>query len=140
MKFSRDACITCGTKFRNTFTADSKIITNNQGSLLITWFWFCSNECQMQAVEAFIDKRYHRKRTAYNDPELPDDHIEEFVAEWEENCERAWYDAYIKFGNQALGEYQAQKVKEIENEESEFYKILHQAEKEVAQESSARET
>jgi hypothetical protein len=87
----------------------------------------------MRAVEAFVDKRHHRNQTAYTDPKLPNDHIEEFVAAWEENCERAWYDAYISFGNRALGEYQAQAFKEMEDEETEFYKIVAQAEKEVAQ-------
>jgi hypothetical protein len=98
MKFSPDGCITCGIRYRTTFHSsygDSKghFITDNQGTLAILPFWFCSDRCIKKAIDFFLEKRFHGSATALTDPNLPDDHIEEFTLQWVEECKAATLDA-----------------------------------------------
>ena len=114
MKFSPNAGITCGTKHRHSFASqfNSEVITDNQGTFHGMPFWFCSDDCIFAALESFIDKRYHRYRTAYDDPDLPSDHIEEFIERWNANLLSAWEDAHTKLAYRAVGEFGDQVDKE----------------------------
>jgi hypothetical protein len=81
MKFSPDACITCGIKLRGRFTSDynhKNFITDDRGTLCNTPFWFCSERCIATAIGSLLEKRFQGDADPYTDPRLPDHHIEEF--------------------------------------------------------------
>jgi Mg-chelatase subunit ChlI len=86
---------------------NEEFITDNQGTFYELPFWFCSDECIIRALDTSVDKRFHYNRTAYNDPDLPDDHIEEFVKDWEMRRAIAYRQAFVTFRHRALGEYGA---------------------------------
>jgi hypothetical protein len=156
MRFSPDACITCGTKFRRPYTSqlcpsDSDFITDNQGTFLESYFWFCSDECIIKAVESFLDRRFHYDRTPYNDPNLPDHHIEEWAEAWFAQRDIAIEAAQKKLIDRAVGEHLAlvdkqnaayakeeekarlAREKELKQLESDKQKKLDQARKEAQQ-------
>jgi hypothetical protein len=142
MRFSPDACITCGSKYRATFDSDwaaENLITDDQGTFYGTVFWFCSDDCFQTALMTFVDKRYHLGRTPYTDPKLPDDYIEEFVEQWTENAKAAYAEAILKLRKRAIGEYEAlfDKFGEQSNKELEQYRVA--VEKKLAQEEAERQ-
>jgi hypothetical protein len=126
MRFTPDACITCGTKYRDEFEsefASPNFITDNKGTFYNTPFWFCSDDCIGDALQSLVDRRFHMDRTPYNDPALPDDHIEEFVEDWIAQARRAYDQATDKLQRRAVGEYEAwvDKFEEQSNKELERY-------------------
>jgi len=58
-------------------------IVNADGSVRASPYWFCSNECTKKAINSFVvNKRYCLGRTPYDDPGIPDDHMEEWMEQW----------------------------------------------------------
>jgi hypothetical protein len=84
LRFLPDRCIACGsiTRRRQLLPPDNGTGFTADGNLLDLPFWVCSEKCVITIVETFLPKRFHLDRTAYDDPDLPDDHIEEFVEQW----------------------------------------------------------
>jgi hypothetical protein len=141
MKFSPDACVTCGTRFRNTFDSDyagDNFISDTRGTLCGTRFWFCSDDCVTKALETFVEKRFHFHNNAYNDPDCPDHHIEEFAERWLQRANAAWKVAVEKLIHRALDEYHAwldkfeqQQKKELDKYELSVQRQIKQMEAET---------
>jgi hypothetical protein len=136
IRFTPDTCICCPNKLRMTFDSvwtSEEFITDNQGTFYELPFWFCSDECIARALETYMEKRFHFQYTAYQDPKLPDDHIEEFVEDWNLRRFHACRQSLVKLRLRAIGEYGTfvdKKNAEIDKEEE---KIRAAIEKEQRQ-------
>jgi flagellar biosynthesis GTPase FlhF len=136
MKFSADACITCGIKLRSRFTSDynhRNFITDDRGTLCNTLFWFCSERCIATAFDSLLEKRFQGDRGPYDDPNLPNHHIEEFAQEWQQEYDAALKHALITIRNRAIGESKALKEKELKQRQADEQKELERAKKEEQQ-------
>jgi hypothetical protein len=109
MKFSPDACISCETRSRNTFDSEYagvNFVTDNQGTFYGSPFWFCSDDCVTKALETFVDKRFHFHNNAYNDPDCPDEYIEEFAEQWLKRANAAWQIATEKLKHRTVNAWE----------------------------------
>jgi hypothetical protein len=109
MKFSPDTCITCGSRYRPTFDSEylyDDYITDNRGTFRRTPFWFCSDDCFLEAVTSLVDKRFQPGRTPETDPQCPDMFIEEFIEQWNIQATNAYTKANHKFRMLAVTAYE----------------------------------
>src|SRR5215471_15638805 len=130
MKFTPDACITCGTTFRADYFKPCIEVVETNGQLLDGPFWFCSDECVQDALNPFIEKRFQFGRTYDDDPHIPHDHIEEWIDDWYESRDFAIKKATVKFLDRALAgqkDYHA-KLLEQKRREDEKKKVVQQRE------------
>jgi hypothetical protein len=115
-------------------------------------FWFCSDKCVTHVLESHIDKRFHSDRTAYNDPDLPDDYIEEWVEDWNRRRNRAIETACDDLAHRSVAEFAAwldntyapemqkkteQAKKELERKKKELESIKIDTAKELARQKEA---
>jgi hypothetical protein len=145
MKFSPDACITCGIKLRGRFTSGynhKTFITDDRGTFCNTPFWFCSDRCVATAIDSLLEKRFQGDADPYTDPKLPNHHIEEFCEQWTDEYNAALKHAVTTIRNRAIGEYRALKEKELKQSQADEEKRLEKQEKEERQqqEREKRET
>jgi hypothetical protein len=119
MRFSPDACITCGTKNRKIWISENyypKVISDHEGTFINYPYWFCSEACLEQALETYIDKRFHYSSGLTKDPAFPDHHIEEFIEVYTDHQSDLYVKAIVTLSERAYGEYKAQRVAEIAKE------------------------
>src|ERR1700730_5448371 len=110
--WNRDKCLGCGNPSRQSFVSTllsryCQNIIGGNGSILQTPYWFCSDKCLQRVLESQIDTRFHFHRTVYDDPDLPDDHIEEWVDNWNDRKQLAIHTAVADFAVRAVAEYGA---------------------------------
>src|SRR6266436_932960 len=102
MKFTPDNCITCGTILRADYFSPCIDAVRTDGQLSWGPYWFCSDACVKEALQTFMDKRFHFDRDYEDDPNIPDHHIEEWVEEWQAERRLAILQATAKLLNRAL--------------------------------------
>jgi hypothetical protein len=116
MRFSPDACITCGTKNRRIWISENynpKVITDHKGTFINYPYWFCSEACLEATLETYIDKRFHYSRGITKDPAFPDHHIEEFIEFYTDYQSDLYVKAIVTLSERAYGECKAQRLAEI---------------------------
>ena len=134
--WSPEKCLGCGTPGRRSFVSnlltmdmEPRLIKDN-GQVLSTAFWFCSDQCVKRILETYIDRRYHFDRTAYTDPYLPNDYIEEFVDQWNFDQTLAIRAGSAEFAQRAAAEFRAYADKFIAEDKKATEKAIKQLEAE----------
>jgi hypothetical protein len=146
MRFTPDRCLNprCGSTHRNSFVSTllsdfpPNIIRENGGILNHTPFWFCSDDCLKDVLESQIDKRFHFERTAYDDPDLPGDYIEEWVEDWNRRKVEAIYAACANLARRAVAEFDTWTNNNCDAYERETQKKTEQLQKELMRQEEAK--